>query len=509
MIFFTEKYFQEKYSLGYTALDEIKLNSNLSDEEREFISHCEKYSSHKVYLAWINQNKGLLSFIQGKNDAGKFNDHNKIASHSLYGEFKAFVAPFLFPRFTDAIDFFSFNGLSYLELLPLQDRELLEAQAYRSLDKKHAIEFEAAKLADEEGPVLNCAQIWLSGETLSFIDSLSRGSYSFKVAYVDRALKLISYEGCTLRLANWIVKQLEQINLNPEHKQEISAVRDKLRTGEIEVRKTQTHARSSLGRRQIVTLGLLFFLVAGGLYLFIYKPFSLPDDPPIANSSFEQFTKEERLKIDSLLKEIQPDVDFDPMSIDPYLGMQDLNLLLREEFENSAVEDFYQDVVLAIESKEYAQVDSCKGWKSQAKQDFVAKGFKSLKKRQQGSNILLRNESEYDVLLVVFDNRKAGDAYSMVIPNDKEVSFKMDLYEALWLIAGNDWGAYSCSSMTVCPSDDFKSFFCSLDGNSIFSFSEQYTFEHSSTKGNKILLTGSETEAFQLVDIYDIFETAK
>src|SRR5690606_5569889 len=120
-------------------------------------------------------------------------------------------------------------------------------------------------------------------DTIHLINTFSRTSYALKMDYVEHVLNIINSKSCTTRLANWLLKQLEKIELNPEHRSKITDLRSDLKTGNMSVRNRNTHSRTSIPFRLIIFSLFSLILISIAIWLIVEKPWSDSDEPIIAN----------------------------------------------------------------------------------------------------------------------------------------------------------------------------------------------------------------------------------
>ena len=136
-------------------------------------------------------------------------------------------------------------------------------------------------------------------ELVQIVNSLSKASYALKLEYVDTIVNTVRTNGCTVRFANWIFKQMEELKLNNEHEEKILELKKELKEGKLAVR-NHGSGKTPIRWKSVITFLFVALLGIGSFYIIYFKPFSTVEDEVIADtSSFKKFTKEERQGQDS------------------------------------------------------------------------------------------------------------------------------------------------------------------------------------------------------------------
>lgn len=466
-----------------------------------------------VFHEWVDQHKELSGLLKKELPNVEFADSLNWKNHSFYKAFQNFLAPFLIKSI---LSFRSHENeteltrvFSYIELLPEDEKSFVENQLLHDLKEKVKISNESLDKSLSETEFTQIIQPIVDEAIIRRINMLSRQSYATRIWYVDTLLAYTKAQACTNRLANWLLKQIEKIELNPEHKDKIIELKKALGEGSFRV-------KNVLRRNNAISLkSIMYFTVFMGLiglcaWLIVFKPFQQDDEQLFdTKTSFEQFTKNERHQIDSILREIKPLPTLDEEMIDPYMPMGNgVSIATRTKFANARMEELYQDLLIDSDQHDQGLFDSCVPFsKSKAKQTYYPDVL-PLSSSKGKEEVMVKNESGYAVYIIKFSNTKGGKIYSHFLSRGEQLTLKADYGDHFLFIAGNELSAYTKPpKSTENPSDKFDHHFCSVDMNYSESLAHIYSLENPVSGKNKILFSGNKGDYFSVIDLYGILST--
>lgn len=467
-----------------------------------------------VFIDWIDQKKDLLSLLEGELSPKLFRDTHNWKEHALYPDFQQFLSPYLqdsFLLFREGIPNEKLLiTFSYASLLPSDDKMFIEQMLFKPFQNKFESSKEFLIHSKSEKELMLHLDPFCNDSVIGVINYLSRTSYATKLWYLDQMLWVIQQKACTIRLANWILKQLERIALNPEHEEKINDLKKDLQHGKIKTKNTLIHKKNRWSRSTLLTGFIVLVLAFSVVWIIVEKPFSSTDDNQFESStSFEQFTKEERKKIDSLLREIQPNQGKNKPQIDPsnpILG-NGISLEIRKPLENVRMEDLYQNLLIDVELHEQNLIDSCSVFPSKSAGNQQYAGVKNANSSKGKIEILFKNESDYDVYLLAFEDETKGKIYSKLIQKKTMVNLKFNIGDQFLFIAGNQLGKFIApKNSTSLPSTDFDHHFCQVDENYSETISTFYILERPQSGLNKLLFSGDKNGYFSVIDLYGVLE---
>lgn len=483
-----EQYQSGLYNFGIT---QVELSRYL-----DFLS-----AQNLLFQRWIESNK-TLSDLLVTGVLKEYKDNQGLAEHRLFGDFQAYLSPFLCERLlsftslsTDAV---LLEVSSFLPLLDDDHRFLIEDQLFTAV-RNQLEKINAAHLNwEQEELIMSEVMPLVSDEIIQRLNASSKSSYANKLQYVDTLLKTLYAPGCTPRFANWLIKRLELLELNAEHQERITSFKRDLASGELKVRNAQFVKTKGI-KRWIPTTVVL--LLAGLVFYIVYfKPFNAPDEvEDIKHSSFTELTEQERREIDSIVQGMNAIVPENEEENDPgfFTGGNSV-LALRHAFQNQLMEQIYDDHVLDGRLA-YMFTDSC----SKSVKFTAYAGCDDLAKNTKGSESILRNESEYDLVLFVADNHVTGKVYTALLKKGDQLTFKLAKGQVLTLVAGEKYNAFNApsgASSDQLPSQAYTHHFCSRDANFEETINQSYVMNSGSTKG-KFVMAGTKNQYLRFIDL--------
>jgi hypothetical protein len=511
-----------------TRLDELLTSLDVKSENSELIIEGRSYSNSElqlflqeldltkiVFLDWIDQHASLRSLLLGKFPTNDFVDGQNWKGHTLYASFQGFLSTFLLPQLLKFIENevleVTVRAFSYAQLLPETDRMYLEQVLFKGIQERFTAAKNKIESAENEQDLLLEIDTFCSDEMLRGLNYLSRSSYATKLWYVDQLLWLLKQKACTVRLANWLLKQLEKIELNPEHLEKITELKRDLKDGKIRVKNTLIQNKMHVSFRSIAASTLIVGLLALVGWIVWKKPFSeTPNDINQSATSFEQFTKEERIRIDSMLREIehkyQPDL-YDTASYNPLMG-NGVSLAIRVPLKNVRMEELYKDFLIDADLHNLGLYDTTNPiFTSKQGANTFYSGVNDLNKKTGKHITLLKNESGYDVYCFVYSNQKKGEIYSAVVKKGASFNLHLNSYEQVLFVPGNKLGRYKApKNQSELPSKAFDHHFTEVDINYTEAINTIYYLANPQPGTNKLLLTGDKGTYFTVVDLYGILE---
>lgn len=484
--------------------------NQISEKEFEHFKQTLENPENIVFYGWISYNTALLNMLTGNGKLEMYDDAFGHLIHQLSESYQRFLSPYLSEKLLKYSgtedESILVNVFSFVELLDNDHRAVVESQLFRVIENKIEHLKKSSKNYKTEQELIDNIKPLCSENIIDIVNYLSKASYALKLNYVDVILSFIRVKTCTVRFANWILKQMELVKLNREHEYKILDLRHELKSGELTV---HNHGKGRTPIRWKNVMSVLFILIIGGgvTYLIVYKPFSDVGTPELSNeTSFKQFSKEERIQIDSLLRQMDGNIRSEDLNLDqgtPILG-QSTMLTLRSPFENKNMEAIYQDLIKDAEIQSQGYIDSC----STSKAYVARKGDKDLSKNKGTVAAMIRNESEFDAIIYVAESSQNGNVFSMFLKKGTTKIFEFDKGNTITIIAGNSFQKYTApkTSGYDLPSKLYTHHFCETDPNYRESINTSYRLASDNLKKVKFLLTGKRSGYFNVLDLKNVLE---
>jgi len=489
---------------------ELRKKYAITDTEFDYFVKTLLVAENIVFYGWVSYNTALLNMLtEAKLDS--YEDSFGHLLHQLAEGYQQFLSPYLAEKLLkyagndnpeELVQVFSF-----VQLLDHNHRAVVESQLFRPISAQlEKLKVDVKQLTTEQ-ELVDCVKPLCSDEIIESVNFLSRASYALKLDYVDQLLNSLRSKSCTVRFANWVLKQMEKVELNREHEYKILDLRRELHSGELKVHNLGK-GKTPIRWKNVVMTAFLLSMIGFVAYVIAFKPFSDIDTPELSNeTSFKQFSKDERKQIDSLLRQIDGNIHSEDLNFDqgaPIIGNSSM-LTLRVPFENQKMESIYQDLVKDAEIQAQGLADSC-----EVATSFVRrKGLIDLAKNKGNVAAMIRNDSEFDVIIYVAEENKNGAVASLFLKKGETQIFEFNKGNTLLVVAGNSFQKFKSPSTSGAnlPSKLFTYHFCETDANYRESINTSYRLTTDNLKKVKFLLTGDQSGYFHLLDLKNVLET--
>lgn len=470
-----------------------------------------------VFHQWINQSQNLKNILLNKELKPCDFRQQIVAEHFLFPDFRKFVSPFLSNALLTRLQSNSVEtymlAASYLSLLSDADQNLVQQQVEKMLNETWQTLQTKLKPNLPEKEVIRLFATYFSDEQVKLLNYLTKSFYYLRINWINEAVEQLSYGGTTYRIAYWLVNQLKKLDLNPEHQAQIKEIADSIRTGDGRYFRKKSMLDSS--NNQWRTIGMLLFFLAlfGGIFLVgkssNWFGKTQEDD---SKTSFEQFTVEERMQIDSLVKTMEQRKPNEPNQPDP--SMQNLHMtpvmlpiVDRTHFENKKVQVFVDDCFKALKLVEAGRIDSCVPYSEKEMKNLRFSGFKNLIQNKGSLKVFFRNASEYQLLVLLFDDTQHAAVYARLFAPEDELSFEANAGQRVLILPGTNLGHFRTSAAkTDQPSAAYHHHFCFVDENFEHRLSAAYTVKQIAGNTCKLMANQSAQGEFYLVDIDEVLE---
>lgn len=483
------------------------LNDAYSEKDIRKALELLKGDGAEVFHGWIAQHPVLENFMKnGVVDLLELT--TTVKNHTLFPQFQKFVTPYLQEQLLSLNpqnDAETANLFSFVSLLTLDVRDVVESQLFKSIHRRVQVLLEASStMGDLE--LQSAVSSLLSNPVISSLNSLSKAMYHEKVFFVESFLELIRSGACTPRLSNWILKQLDQLKLNKEHNDKLLDIRSDLKSGKITGLKRVTKKRSVIHPVKLVG-GLLSVGVIIVLAFYFFKNSEKEMDSISSNSSFKTFTKEERAQMDSIIKILQAKHNNSYFKIDTTSSGQLITpsyLTMRRSFDNQLLERIYEDW-----NKDGILQNLYTATATAEKSDVTRRqGEKPLNTKPGKIKVSLVNESAYSLILYAGKNDMGAAVYSQYIPQDTTIEVLLDEGDVFFCVAGRSLQKFEVPNSVapdLLPDFDFNEHFGSTDNNYIESMNRPY-FVRRSAATAKVLVTGSKRDYFAITELNGVLE---
>ncbi|MFN5417778.1 MAG: hypothetical protein ACK5B9_12040 [Flavobacteriia bacterium] len=454
-----------------------------------------------VFDQWILASKSLKSLlIEGKLIANDIPE--KLNEHFLFREFCAFISPFLLPKLLLVDSERNTEIASYISILNSDGQMILQDKISRRISE----EWDVLEKIDSQEEFNQLAKNVFSAEKIKTLNYFTKHFYAQKVSFIEKALDLFKNPLATYPFVLWLTNQLNTLELNPEHKERLNEVSLSLKSGDGKYFTPNNKIKTFSINRLIV---LIFVITAFAVGFWFLRDSFTDNKNTLADtnkSSFSQFSKKERIQLDSLIqsmegKRLEDEDVIDQQKSYLHLAPVDVTISSRESLKNTLAEIYVQDCIKAFDLAESSQIDSCAIYSDKQIKNLNFAPLKNLKLNAGTKELFLKNESNYMVQILVFDEISNATVYSIFLASQHEFKCKIKIGQKIIFIPGENLGKVILPKKANL-SENYKHHFCFMDGNFISNVMNAYTIQSVAEEELKLLLNDNEEKGFYIVDLF-------
>lgn len=398
-------------------------------DQAQFLSVC---SSPKgiIFASWTEENTSLIHTLKKREFSEIFVDSSKLQEHALFEEYKVFIELYLFPIFTD--QFSSLSGknihffMSYTVLLPNYQQNLVQDSLSDWIFKQKEALSLATNKAKKDTDLHRMVDSFLTANMIAALDLLNINHYRVKTQLLEFFMSLAYHPKSSTRFLMYLTNKLLEIQFTAEHKKQLSTFGTDIKKGKIVVEST----RVSWLRLSLIILVLL--LCGAGIVALFYVEADPETDMLQEQTAYMEFSKEERLKLDSLITEIRSeDRMVEDAQLDSNLPFVGVDLVNKRNWNNELFRKLYYH---------WGNNDSVPYTKFFTQGKPFGKPYvktKDLDKKTGQITTELHNETDRMVLLVVFQNNKKEPVYTNYLEAKSVTEWKINIGEYLLVLPGN------------------------------------------------------------------------
>ncbi len=503
----------EKAKLKYSE-NVIFIFGDKQLSEIEFITLIQTISSEKliVFDQWIQGNLVLLNLLTKENLSVNNFDIDSLKNHFLFPEFKRFLSPYLIPILVKNCENKSLKELlivaSFINLLDKNSSPILQDKIASELRKKHQKIVEESKKVASEKELIQTIGFAFSNELISILNHFDEQYYSAKVELIENGIQFFKHPKTSNRVAFWIINQLNLLQLNQEHLQKLNEIQQSIRNGEDLYFKRKALVSNKINWIKTSAIFVSLTLIGFAVYYFLQQNMDVKDIE--TKSTFSNFSKEERIKMDSILKTIKKKEEVEETPFDAgngYLHLTPLEIQLknRNPFRNEKIENFVQISSKVQELMQANEVDSCVNIKNKSLNSINFFDFKPLSKQVAQKKMYFKNESTYQILVLNFEDKKDGLVYYKILKPEEDFNFLAKENSSFLFVPGKNLSEIIESKTSILSSSN-KYHFCFADEyfeNNLF---QSYKLKSIPQEQVKLLFNESSATSFYFLDLYEAFE---
>jgi len=491
-------------NLGAFFLQLNTQNSSLWETKdlKDFLNVQNKQTS--VFNAWIEQHDDLKTLLISGNVSNYFLDKFKWEKHQFFKDFQTYISPFfdvllLRNNASNSLEDWT-KIFSYFELIEKDHRFYLEQKCYSFVKIELDKSFNSIENLLDRQQFESEFNTLLSPSVLALHSYLSPSSNRLKIDLIERILNLFKHPFSSTKLANWTLLQLQKMKLNEQQINSLDEIKSAIISGEY-VFNEQVVDRKKIVFKKVYGFYLLAAMIVTFLIFVLKYDFSMKPELIHEGSALKYFSVKERKEIDSVIRSMDslPKLVSNP----DYYG-SGMTVLIRQSFKNKVAEKLFIDLETDRDLHYASSYDTLFKTKVEDLKSLVLERTKSLVTKKNGESFEFKNESEYTILLICWEEKSGGQIYTSVVSPQSIIQTKVAKEDHFLMLPGFDFGKI--------PAKELKSFkllehhFGTIDFNFESALQEFYVLKSPQAGKNKVLFIGKRGEVVEVMDANGVFE---
>ncbi|MGV3610828.1 MAG: hypothetical protein ACO1N0_07765 [Fluviicola sp.] len=383
-----------------------------------------------IFASWTEENSSLINTLKKGNFSELFVDTSKLQEHALFEEYKTFIELYLFPVFTAQFSSVSAKNIhffmSYSVLLPVYQQNLVQDSLSDWIFKQKEELSLAIHKARKDTDLHRLIDTFLSANMIQALDLLNVNHYRVKTQLLEFFMSLAYHPKSSTRFLMFLTNKLLEIRFTEEHKRQLSNFGADVKKGKIVVEST----RVSWLRLSLVILILM--VCVGGIIALFFVEADPETDLLQEKTAYMEFSKEERLKLDSLISKVKSEgLTYNDSQLDSDLPFVGVDLVKKRTWNNALFDELYQS---------WGNNDSVPFTKFFTQGKSFGKPYvktKDLDGKSGNIAVELHNETDRMILIVVFQNNKKEPLYTKYLEAKTVAEWKINAGEYLFVLPGN------------------------------------------------------------------------
>lgn len=417
---------------------------NFRDDELIFILDQLKNKKYRIFHEWVEQDTALLNYLisSGEIVAPLSSNINLLKEHQLFDEYQQFLSPYLAPLLKEQIpglisnhNFIALKShLNFCPLLPTSKR--IELQQPIDIFVNNQLK----QLVTSKDPQFKSHFDWVYSTPLVLVlNQLDNSFYSTLIAYVDTAKLIVSKNKLSAQQLNKIKSTLLQINLTPKHQEQVV----------IFCQSESFHYKTTFLSSVIIWVKSPIFIIAIVVALFLIVLFNWNSNkaPNLqhtkTSSGIDSLTDNELDQVDSLFgfktdSMIQDGDNIQSSAPPEYILTADLNTI-----KNKKAKALYSSFILDYQiQKENGLYGNCTTTKKSLFQASLYSGVESFS-AIPSTNHTIKNESDEEVYVLVFEPYKNGKIYGALIAPERSIKIYLKKEESVIFYSGQQMNQFN------------------------------------------------------------------
>lgn len=467
-----------------------------------------------VFQDWITNDSTFYELLTKQKPTLKKPDEKRFKGHFLEQNFYAYLSQFLFPILQKKIRV-SLDQENYQEAafchelsnyLTKENRIIIhQSVSQRLKDVLVATSNELPQYKNSEELIQGLKII----RNPSFIDCfnlLDKSFYSTRIEFVKFLKTVIDHPKCDVLVIRSIRSNMLRLALNPEQKEELDGFLDASFT------KVKKSIGKSANRWAFVKnwyfWGVLTLMALVTTIIIVFNKPEIKVDPPRLNSGLDSLNTEQIVNVDTLLglDLTDPEVILEE---EDDVFQPDLTFTFpTQELKNESVKSLHSSMVKDYNQQEDLMLSyNCHPFPLGEFKSFIYEEMETTD-ALSGPYHQFKNYSDYEVFVVVFENKTGGKSYGKLLPSGGHVSIGLKTSHTVFFYIGNEMTrfnparfenkGYGSIQEAEKVAKKFNAHFCEMDYNTLMALSKIYTVKQNSSTGGTTTIKGNYYDGFSV-----------
>lgn len=488
------------------SIDEVKMSFAQIQEENQL-----------VFQDWIMNDAAFYALLKKEQVTLKQPDKKRFQGHFLEQDFYAYLSPFLFPvlqrKLRVSLDQGDYQTAAFCHelsnYLTKESRIIIHQSVSQGL-KEVLTEKSTELLLYKNGEELIGGLKTIRNP--AFVDCfnmLDKSFYSTRIEFVKFLKSVINDPKCDVLVIRSFRSNLLRLDLNPEQKEELDGFLDASFT---KVKKTigkSTNRWAFVKNSYFWGVLALIALVTGTIVVFNSPTVKV--DPPRQNSGLDSLNAEQIVNVDTLIGLDLADPEVILVDEDDVFQPDLTFNFPSQELINESVKSLHSSMIKDYNQQQDLLLDyNCNPFPMGEYKSFVYEEMETTD-ALSGPYHQFKNNADYEVFVVVFENKTNGKSYGKLIPRGGHVNIGLKAAHTVFFYIGKDMTRFNPArfenkgygSITEAEkvAKKFNAHFCEMDYNALMALSKIYTVKQNSSTGGTTTIKGNYYDGFSVESV--------
>ncbi len=400
-------------------------------DKENFISEVCK-TEVVLFRSWLEQNTLLSNALKGDfklNYSFSSRDFPFI-QHQLFSSFTVYLSPYLSEKIheTNLIYTSSLSALSFSSFLEEKNQDEVHAALSDSFLADKELFFSQCKLLKSDQSMYEAIVKKCTPAFLSELNLFNRKHYFVRLSWSESLLSLANHPKCSKRLLLEVFRIIDNLQLEKEHKLQLSDLKESVKNNSIQYQSSRIPWKKAVA---LVCLSLVALSLIVGIWFIPKEKYYFKEQE---ETSFMKLSKEERLHLDSLIKQNKEEIKQKNLTYqETLLPENDITLVQKKHWKNQQYLNIYS--TWRKDTIKHANFLTTKIFSKPQKKHSA---FKNLLQKSGDKLVRFNNRSNLNVCVIAFKDATNEPLYGIFLGNKEVANFKLNTGEYLCVLPGGD-----------------------------------------------------------------------